>query len=77
MHSVRLESTHGATIAHARAVPSAELVQCFKKFAQAAESIACPVIFVDGIGYTQTRDFLTMVHAVNEFSTRHNGTQIF
>lgn len=77
MHSVRLESTHGATIAHAKAVPSSELVQCYEKFAQAACAYGCPIIFIDGKGYTSRSQFFDMVHTVNEFSTRHYGTQIF
>ena len=83
MHTVSLTycvSRHTErTVAEAVNVPDCELVSCFRKFADYANEhcLMHPTVWVDGKGYTQTRDFLDLVRTVNDCSMAQGGAPIY
>ena len=77
LYTLTLENTFGREVAVIRNVPHTDVRKAFDKLCDEAASIACPIIFFDGKGYTSRSDFLAMVSAVNECSTRSGGAQVF
>jgi len=77
LYTLTLENTFGRTVAEIHNVPHTDVRRAFDKLCVEAETIACPIIFFDGRGYTQRADFLAMVSTVNACSTRAGGAQVF
>lgn len=76
-YTLTLENTQGRVVAEIARVPHTDVRKAFDKLCDEAAHIACPVIFLDGKGYTSRTDFLAMVSAVNACSTQAGGAQVF
>ena len=76
-HTLVLQNTFGRDVRVMRAVMPDELVGAFDTLCGRAESISCPIIFVDGYGYTNRRDFMDSLVARNAASLNAGGALLF
>lgn len=72
-----LEDTRGQAREVHEGVSDASLVATFDAMCERAKGIACPIIFVNGKGYTSRREFMEMVRTVNECSISMGGCAIY
>lgn len=72
-----LEDTMGRVREVHEGVSDDDLVTTFDAMCDRAAGIACPIIFVNGRGYTNRKEFIEAIQIVNEFSVNAGGCAIY
>ena len=72
-----LEDTMGRVREVHEGVSDDDLVTTFDAMCDRAAGIACPIIFVNGRGYTSRREFVEAIQTINECSASMGGCAIY
>jgi hypothetical protein len=76
LSEMTLENTWGKLVAHRICAPN-EVIATWDELQKLAETIAIPIIFFNGKGFSNRREFLEYLEVENQFSRNAGGTDIW
>ena len=77
LNTVMLENTFGRVVALVEGVTNDDLLSVFDRLCELARDTACPIIFVNGHGYTSRTEFLEFMRTINTTSVEMGGCNVY